>query len=242
MKNKVHQWDVYTLGDHAIVFALEPIINVNILQKIKQLNAFIYTKKIDGILDVIPSYHTLTIVYDILKFVSAAEDATQQLILLSNSIINEFESIELKQDLSISNTYQVPVCYDAAFALDIQNISEQKNISIQEIIDIHCGKIYDVYSIGFLPGFTYMGIVDEKIKIDRHHKPRNVVPAGSIGIAGLQTGIYPSDSPGGWQIIGKTPFKIFDPNPNKLSKFKVGDQVQFYPISKTEFDQINEYT
>lgn len=86
-----------------------------------------------------------------------------------------------------------------------------------------------------------MGKVNDKIKIDRHAKPRTEVMAGSIGIAGLQTGIYPTNSPGGWQIIGRTPWKIFDPHPNKLAKFKVGDRVQFYAISKQEFEILNEY-
>jgi inhibitor of KinA len=86
-----------------------------------------------------------------------------------------------------------------------------------------------------------MGTVDEKLKISRLDKPRNEVPAGSVGIAGLQTGIYPTNSPGGWQIIGRTPWKIFDPKPDKLAKFKVGDKVKFYSISKMEFDELNEY-
>jgi inhibitor of KinA len=241
MKITINNWSIYSLGDHAIVFALEPTMSENILKKVNQLNAFISNKKMHGILDIIPSYHTITIVYDIFKFISPSEETTKQLILFSNTLINEFENINVAAKESYSKKYDVPVCYDTLYALDIQKMSEQNHISVQEIINIHCASIYDVYSIGFLPGFTYMGIVDEKIKIARHNKPRNEVPAGSVGIAGLQTGIYPSNSPGGWQIIGKTPWKIFDPNPSKLTKFKVGDKVQFYPISKDEFDTLNEY-
>jgi len=241
MHHKIHNWTIYSLGDHAIVFALAPKMHFSVLQKLKQLHELIVSKKINGILDVIPSYHTLTIIYDITLFLSPTQNVNNQLQLFSSQILSEFENKALEQNINDVTIYKVPVCYENIFALDIENISKANQISCQEIIQLHTSKQYDVYSIGFLPGFTYMGSVDEKIKIARHPKPRNEVAAGSVGIAGLQTGIYPTNSPGGWQIIGKTPWKIFDPHPNKLAKFKVGDQVQFYAIDKEEFDSLNEH-
>ena len=241
MHHKIHNWTIYSLGDHAIVFALAPKMHFSVLQKLKQLHELIVSKKINGILDVIPSYHTLTIIYDITLFLSPTQNVNNQLQLFSSQILSEFENKALEQNINDVTIYKVPVCYENIFALDIENISKVKQISCQEIIQLHTSKQYDVYSIGFLPGFTYMGSVDEKIKITRHPKPRNEVAAGSVGIAGLQTGIYPTNSPGGWQIIGKTPWKIFDPHPNKLAKFKVGDQVQFYAIDKEEIDSLNEH-
>ncbi len=240
MKIKIQEWSVYSVGDHALVFALEAKMDITILQKLKQLNEFINAKKINGILDIITSYHTLTVVYDMIHFLSDHNEASNQLLIFSTALLNEFEKNSLVQKKE-TILYNVPVCYDPLFALDLEKISEAKNISTQEIIKIHCSIIYDVYSIGFLPGFTYMGMVNEKIQIARHQKPRAQVAAGSVGIAGLQTGIYPINCPGGWQIIGKTPWRIFDANPNKLAKFKVGDQVQFFSISKKEFDDLNEY-
>lgn len=241
MHHKIHNWTIYSLGDHAIVFALAPKMHFSVLQKLKQLHELIVSKKINGILDVIPSYHTLTIIYDITLFLSPTQNVNNQLQLFSSQILSEFENKALEQNINDFPIYKVPVCYENIFALDIENISKANQISCQEIIQLHTSKQYDVYSIGFLPGFTYMGSVDEKIKIARHPKPRNEVAAGSVGIAGLQTGIYPTNSPGGWQIIGKTPWKIFDPHPNKLAKFKVGDRVQFYAIDKEEFDSLNEH-
>jgi inhibitor of KinA len=241
MHHKIHNWTIYSLGDHAIVFALAPKMHFSVLQKLKQLHELIVSKKINGILDVIPSYHTLTIIYDITLFLSPTQNVNNQLQLFSSQILSEFENKALEQNINDVTIYKVPVCYENIFALDIENISKVKQISCQEIIQLHTSKQYDVYSIGFLPGFTYMGSVDEKIKIARHPKPRNEVATGSVGIAGLQTGIYPTNSPGGWQIIGKTPWKIFDPHPNKLAKFKVGDRVQFYAIDKEEFDSLNEH-
>jgi inhibitor of KinA len=216
-------------------------MDLNILQKITQLHQYILAKKINGILDIIPSYHTLALVYDIPLFLSFNEDANNQLVNFSSQLLNEFDTQISNTQQTNNKLHKIPVCYEKEFALDLENMCKTKQISIEAIIQIHCSKIYDVYSIGFLPGFTYMGVVDESIKIARHDKPRKEVPAGSVGIAGLQTGIYPSNSPGGWQIIGKTPLKIFDPNPNVLAKFNVGDQVQFYPITKNEFETLNEY-
>lgn len=241
MKINLNEWCIYSLGDHAIVFALATKMDLNTLQKITQLHQYILAKKINGILDIIPSYHTLTLVYDIPLFLSFNEAANNQLVKFSTQLLNEFDTqISITQQTN-SKLHKIPVCYEKEFALDIENMCKTKLISIEAIIQIHCSKIYDVYSIGFLPGFTYMGVVDERIKIPRHDKPRKEVPSGSVGIAGLQTGIYPTNSPGGWQIIGKTPLKIFDPNPNVLTKFNVGDRVQFYPITIVEFDSLNEY-
>jgi len=238
---KLNEWTIYSLGDHAIVFSLEAKMDVFILEKIKHLNEFISEKKIIGILDIIPSYHTLTIVYDITLFLSPFENTNTQLSSFSNNIINKFEDNFIASNKINISIYHVPVCYENIFGIDLENISKRNQISCEEIIQLHTSHQFDVYSIGFLPGFTYMGMVHDKIKIARHEKPRTEVTAGSVGIAGSQTGIYPTNSPGGWQIIGRTPWKIFDPNPNKLAKFKVGDRVQFYSISKKEFDKLNEY-
>jgi len=241
MKGIKNEWSFYSLGDHAIVFSLAAKMDVQILQKIKHLNEFISAKKMSGMLELIPSYHTLTMVYDMTNFLSSTQTASTQLLNFCNNMIDEFENYLIAQKNIQSTLYKVPVCYEKIFGIDLDNISKTNQISCAEIIQIHTAFEYDVYSIGFLPGFTYMGVVNDKIKINRHDKPRNEVSAGSVGIAGLQTGIYPSNSPGGWQIIGRTPWKIFDPNPNKLAKFKVGDRVQFYAISKQEFDSLNEY-
>ncbi len=240
MKGEINDWSFYSLGDHAFVFALEAKMDGLILQKIKNLNEFISAKNIIGIFDIIPSYHTLTIVYDITTFLSVTQSASEQLLYFCNNIITDFENTLIAKNNIKSIIYKVPVCYEKCYGLDLENISLKNKISCAEIIQIHTAFEYVVYSIGFLPGFTYMGTVNDKIKIDRLHKPRTEVMAGSIGIAGLQTGIYPTNSPGGWQIIGRTPWKIFDPHPTKLAKFKVGDRVQFYAISKQAFETLNE--
>jgi KipI family sensor histidine kinase inhibitor len=241
MKIKIQQWDVYSLGDHAIVFSLEAKVDTYNVQSITALATFIKTKNIHGIIDIIPSYHTLTIVYNITQFLKNNTSIIEQLTQFSNEVLNDFNKQKNANKKQNNQLIKVPVCYDLIFGIDIEHLSVAKNISIADIISIHTSTIYEVYSIGFLPGFTYMGIVDEKIQMPRHEKPRIHVLAGSVGIAGLQTGIYPSNSPGGWQIIGRTPWNIFNRDEKILAKFKVGDWVQFYAIDKNDFDKMNEH-
>lgn len=132
---------------------------------------------------------------------------------------------------------RIPVCYDD-FGEDLNTISKQTGLSKSEIIHIHSEPIYTLYFIGFLPGFLYLGDVDKRIQMPRHKTPRQKVEKGSVGIAKNQTGVYPMSSPGGWQIIGKTPLDLFDVYQKPPSPFRPGDQIQFYPINRVEFKDI----
>jgi inhibitor of KinA len=130
---------------------------------------------------------------------------------------------------------RIPVCYEKPFATDLLSLALAKHISVEELIHIHTASIYRVYMLGFLPGFTYMGEVDERIAMTRKPVPETVMP-GSVGIAGRQTGIYPLVSPGGWHIIGRTPLALFAPEREEPALLTAGDQVQFYSISSHEFE------
>lgn len=235
------EWKLEILGDHAIVFSLQPLMDESIMQKIIALKKTIEEFDFDFIKELIPSYHTLTLVYDINLFYA------HSIGIENKKSINEFGYSMLKvlnpvsEKLNENEIIRIPVCYDKRFGIDLENISKRNKISAEKIIEKHSEEIYRVYCLGFLPGFAYMGKVKEQIQIARHPRPRQEVLAGSVGIAGLQTGIYPMNSPGGWQIIGRTPFKIFDPNPNILTKIKVGNRIQFYPITLMEFENLNEY-
>ena len=154
------------------------------------------------------------------------------------SVEKQLDIIEEK-DLkdSKSRLFKIPVCYDG-FGLDLQHISNQTKLSQSEIIQLHTGQVYTLYFIGFLPGFLYLGDVDECIQVARHQTPRQKVEKGSVGIAENQTGIYPMSSPGGWQIIGQTPVELFDVDQNPPSPFQPGDKIQFYAIDQSEFDRL----
>ena len=144
--------------------------------------------------------------------------------------------MQLYTDLesSESRLIKVPICYDEEFGIDLDRIAKEKKLSKEEIIQLHTGKKYKVYMLGFLPGFPYMGAVDEKIAMPRKAQPI-MVTGGSIGIAGKQTGIYPFTSPGGWNIIGITPLRLFDQSKDEPTLLRTGDLVEFYSISKDEF-------
>jgi inhibitor of KinA len=242
-------WKLQILGDHALVFCVEEKISEEIIEKIMALKKTIEAFHFDFIKELIPSYHTLTLVYDINLFYQnkIAVNNNQSIIEFGNFLLNAFKvsntNIDTAKNTSIQEEIiiQIPVCYDKCFGIDLENIVSKNKISIEEIIKIHTEETYLVYCLGFLPGFAYMGKVKEAIQIARHASPRKEVQAGSVGIAGMQTGIYPMNSPGGWQIIGRTPIKIFDKDPSILGKLNAGNRIQFYPIAFAEFEKLNEY-
>ncbi|HBC33414.1 MAG TPA: allophanate hydrolase subunit 1, partial [Marinobacter adhaerens] len=130
---------------------------------------------------------------------------------------------------------ELPVYYDREVGLDLEDVCEHAGLSRDEVVRIHSEQLYQVYAIGFAPGFAYLGSTDERIAIPRKSTPRLKVPTGSVGIAGTQTAIYPSCTPGGWQIIGRTPQKMVDWDSDSLALVQVGDQVRFRAISRDEF-------
>ena len=133
---------------------------------------------------------------------------------------------------------EIPICYDPSLAPDLFKLAEERKLAPEIVVHLHSGKPYRVYMIGFLPGFAYMGKVDERITMPRKNNPSIEVPAGSVGIAGEQTGIYPVNSPGGWNIIGQTPMRLFDARNNDPVLLKAGDEVQFVPITLQQFHDL----
>jgi inhibitor of KinA len=143
---------------------------------------------------------------------------------------------DLTNEISKQRILEIPVCYAKPFAPDLETLALQNQLTTEEVIQLHTAKVYRVYMIGFLPGFAYMGKVDHRIAAPRKSQPRTNIPAGSVGIAGEQTGIYPLVSPGGWNIIGQTPLKLFDAARPDPVLFQPGDRVHFYSISQNEFE------
>jgi len=238
-------WELKILGDHALVFSLEEKMSEEIIEKIMVLKKTIESFHFDFIKELIPSYHTLSLVYDIDLFYEneIATINNHSITDFGNALLTAFNSAAENNIIknSTEKIIRIPVCYDERLGIDLENIVSKNKISVDEIIQKHAEEIYLVYCLGFLPGFAYMGKVNERIQIARHATPRKEVMAGSVGIAGMQTGIYPMNSPGGWQIIGRTPLIIFDQDPRVLGKLEAGNRIQFYPISFTEFEKLNEY-
>ena len=224
------------LGDTALTIHFGNRINNEISDTVFSLFQTLKQKEIPGIIDIIPAYASLTIVYDIteIRKYSASKTAFNHI----ENIIQELLLSKHNDYLINNRIVEIPVCYHPSVGIDIEEISSFINRSIEELIYLHCNKIYRVYMIGFLPGFPYMGSIDEKLSMPRKKTPRANVSAGSVGIAGLQTGIYSLHSPGGWNIIGKTPVKLFQSNRQNPCLLQAGDHVQFIPISMTEFNRL----
>ncbi len=236
MQSQRSIFQIQLLGDHAIVFKMTTGLHDGIDYNLLAFNEFITDEKILGVKDIILAYDTLTLVYDILSF-----DPNPY--LFANQLLEKFLAISTNTNASKADLrcIEIPVCYDPSLGIDLSDAAIKSNLSIEALIQLHSEKVYTVYCLGFLPGFAYMGDVPKAIQLPRHVSPRAKVLAGSVGIAGKQTGIYPMTSPGGWQIIGRTPLKIFDPNTATLTLFKAGDQVKFNPISLELFHQLNAH-
>lgn len=211
-------------------------IDIETSKKIFQVYRQLVKQKHSSWIDIIPAYSTVTIVYDMLAIRKHHASAFQWVKGEVEKILTNLSEEEVTPPRHI----KIPVCYNPEFAVDADRIKKDKSVSLDELIEIHASKMYHVFMIGFLPGFAYMGSVDSRIAVPRLATPRTHIAAGSVGIAGEQTGIYPLDSPGGWNIIGRTPLKIFDSTATDPVLFKPGDQVSFVPISRKEFDAFDQ--
>ena len=193
--------------------------------KVKSAYKLLHNLRDKGLIEIVPSYTSILITYDIFKF--------------SFSEIKFFLENTLKDLLTENNNFKeityIDVYYGEEVGLDLQRVATNAKLSIEEVIEIHSSKIYDVYAIGFLPGFAYMASIDDKIKTARLQSPRKKIPKGSVAIADNQTAIYPQNSPGGWNILGKTTFELFDKNLKELSPITIESKIKFNPISKDDF-------
>lgn len=218
------------LGDSALVVSFGDVIDDGINQKVLQV--FQQLKQASPfIIDVVPAYSSLAIYYDIISLQEKGKSAFEKM----QEIIAPFLENKSSDALNTGREVSIPVCYSKTYAPDLEELAAQKGLSAEEVIQIHTAKTYRVYMIGFLPGFPYMGKVDERIATPRKSSPRTAVPAGSVGIAGEQTGIYPLASPGGWNIIGRTPLPLFDKDNTEPVMLQPGDKVRFYSITEDEF-------
>ncbi len=223
--------------DTALTITFGHSINDETHQKVVSLYRSLRLQNIYGIKDIIPAYATLTVVYDVVRLNNQSKLSPYKYILeVIESILQKAPSPLLET----SRTMHIPVCYEVSFGIDLINISQQKQMAVEEIIRLHTSVAYRVYMLGFLPGFAYMGKVDEKIAMPRKAVPHQNVPAGSVGIADTQTGIYPFNSPGGWNIIGETPESLFRPHLSDPCLFQPGDHVQFVPVTLDKFYELKE--
>ena len=213
-------------GDSALVIIFGDRIDEGINKKVHAVASAIEKASPDWLVEVVPTYTSVYVYYDPLKL-------SYRNIL---DAIKPFLSVEPKEERP--RIVEIPTAYGGEFGPDIEFVAKHNGLTVEEVIEIHSKPLYRVYMLGFTPGFAYLGGMDERIATPRLEKPRLKVPAGSVGIAGKQTGIYPIESPGGWRLIGRTPLRLFTPEKDPPTLLQPGDYVRFVPISEEEFWEI----
>lgn len=215
------------MGDRGLLLEFGDEISLKINQKVRRMNLALKREKIEGVIETVPTYRSLLIVYN--PLILSFENLKRR--------VKEIESALEEIDLPKPNLTRIPVVYGGLYGPDLEEVAHHCGITPEEVIRLHCSVTYHIYMVGFMPGFPYMGELPDALVTPRLKTPRLSVPAGSVGIAQKQTGIYPMESPGGWRLIGKTPLKMFDPNKQPPSLLQMGDLVEFYPISEEEFNE-----
>lgn len=221
---------ILTAGDSALLIEFGNEINPETNRRITALVQLMKEQHIEGIVDIIPAFCSLLINYD--PRVLSYEELKERM--------EHLLKMEAKTEDTKKRIFEIPVCYGGEYGPDIENIAEHAGLSVEEVIRIHSSKDYLIYMLGFLPGFTYLGGLDERIHTPRLASPRLKIRAGSVGIGGSQTGIYPLDSPGGWQLMGMTPVRTYDPGRKTPILVEAGDYIRFIPIGEEEFLRIQE--
>lgn len=212
-------------GETAIMVEFGKGIHLDIHRKVTALIRYLDQYPFPGMVEYVAAYANVTVYFN------PAVLASEQAISLLQNIVDKLRSESAAQ----SRIVEIPVCYGEQFGPDLEFVAEHNGLTSEEVIRIHSGGQYLVYMIGFAPGFPYLGGMSEKIATPRRQSPRPLIPAGTVGIAGIQTGMYPIPTPGGWQLIGRTPLALFRPHDNPPTLLQAGDIIQFRPISPAEY-------
>ncbi|WP_440682441.1 5-oxoprolinase subunit PxpB [Cysteiniphilum halobium] len=225
---------ISSLGDQGILIDIVEDVSPQNHGKVRALFEMLVEYKLPEINDIVPAFTSIAVHYDWLKMKKRLNNVSA-LDELEYWVNDQYKkSLTQKKCLNI-NEVVIPVCYDASFGLDIEDLAKHTNLDIDEVVVLHTSQTYYTYMIGFAPGFPYLGGLDQRLFMPRKKTPRLAVTKGSVGIAGMQTGVYTLDTPGGWNIIGRTPIRMYDFDKTPPSLIQMGDYVRFKAISKDEF-------
>lgn len=217
-------------GDTAITVCFENEISKEVNGFVTSFICAVEQKGIKGVIELIPAFNSVTVLYD--STVTSAGTLKIKLERIIKKLGNSQQSSAV--------LYKIPVCYEEEFSPDMKNVEAHTGLSREEIIEIHSSTDYLIYMLGFLPGFAYLGEMDKRLATPRLDSPRVEISRGAVGIGGEQTGIYPVASPGGWQLIGRTPVLVYDRERENPILYKSGDYIRFVPISRNEYFEIEK--
>jgi len=212
-------------GDSALAIEFGDEISEEVNRRVHSLAYAMEKNPLPGLGEAVPTYRSLLIHYDPLCL------SCEEVKAFVSNVLQKCKEVLLPEPRVV----EVPVVYGREFGPDIEFVAEHNGLSLEEVIRLHSGVTYTVYMLGFTPGFTYLGGLPEALATPRLPTPRKLVPAGAVGIAGAQTGIYPIATPGGWRLIGRTPLRLFDPTREPPVLLRPGDKLRFVPISEEEF-------
>ena len=233
--------EIIALGDSALVvrvrdqFEDEPEETLDEVLRVFQL---LQRAAIPGVIELAPAYTSVAVFFDpiaVLKSNGATNQVVEELATRIRRAITPASRRRRRSTASAPRLIEIPVCYDPEFGFDLDRVAAHTKLSKRDVIDIHSAGEYRVACIGFVPGFTFLAGLSKNLATPRRDVPRKEIPPGSVGIGGVQTGIYPLRSPGGWNLIGRTPLKLFDPTNNPPTLLSPGDRVRFRTISREEF-------
>ncbi len=217
-------------GDRSLLAVYGTGVDQAVNGKVRRMAALVTNQKRTGIDAVVPSYCSLSVHYNPLKIgYSELKDVLW-------ALENELDMADIPEPRIV----EIPVCYGETFGQDIDFVAQHNGISVEDVVKIHTGTAYHIFAIGFAPGFCYLGGLNSRLHTPRLETPRVRVAAGSVGIAGAQTGVYPLASPGGWRLIGRTPLRLFAPERPQPILYQAGDSIRFRSVPADEFHHINQ--
>jgi len=220
-------FSIHTNSDNSVIVEFSDDISIELTRYILSAKDIIEQSDISGFIEAVPAYNSLLVIIEPSHF------SADRVIKKLESLLRDVEPLSLTN----SQKHIIPVCYHTSLAPDLEQVAKHNGLTVEKVIEVHTGGEYPVYMLGFLPGFLYLGGLDKKIHCPRRDDPRSRIEAGSVGIGGDQTGIYPINSPGGWHIIGKTPIALLDISKSVPAIAKPLDTIQFKAISLEEFKQ-----
>jgi inhibitor of KinA len=233
--------EITPLGDSAVLIRVAENFDAapgEALNKVLATKRDLEGAQIPGAIDIAPAYTTVALFYDPVRAIDAGAPIENVFGWIEQRIRKALSNVkENHADQTEKSLIEIPVCYETEFALDLEQVARHAGVHWKEVVDLHCGAEYRVHCVGFTPGFPFLGGLPRKIATPRRDVPRKEIPAGSVAIGGAQTGIYPIKSPGGWNVIGRTPLRLFDPQKDPPALLLAGDRVRFRSITREEFEK-----
>lgn len=215
------------IADHALYIDFGEVIDVAVNQRVTALARRVAQAGIVGVTGLIPTYRALTVAYDCTR-------------IRQSRLREHMERLLAEPDAAVApvRSWEVPVAYGGEHGIDLKWLADHHQLELEELIDLHSAVSYRVYMIGFMPGFAYLGGLDQRLHTSRRESPRLKVPAGSVSIGGMQTAVASIEAPSGWHLIGRTPARSFLPSRDEPFLFQAGDEIRFVPIGPDEFDAL----